>query len=82
MSVSFFNVYYVYIQYLLMFIAMECQDTPDLGSSANVISYSWNSQTIVQTEITLSCEFGEYSIRYTSNDYFLYFILNCFRKSI
>ena len=55
---------------------MECQDTPDLGSSANVVSYSWNGQTIVQTEITLSCEFGMF------DKYFLHFILNCFRKSI
>ena len=39
---------------------MECLDTPDLGASANVISYTWNSQTLFQTEITLSCEVGEF----------------------
>ena len=38
---------------------MECEDTPDLGASANVVGYNWNNEKFFKTMINISCEVGK-----------------------
>ena len=38
---------------------MKCEEDPDLGESAGIESYSWDSSALYTTNITYSCPFGQ-----------------------
>ena len=43
---------------ILPFVAMKCEDNPDLGANSGA-TYSWNNKIFYKTNITVTCPLGK-----------------------
>ena len=44
------------------FLAMTCDETPDLGENSQVQSYTWSNAKLFQTMINFTCPVGMHEL--------------------
>ena len=43
----------------ILFLAMTCDEAPDLGANAGVYTHNWDNTNLYQTEINITCPPGK-----------------------